>query len=86
MTDVFFFCFVFFAFCVNIDSDETFTMRKRRKKKKNRELLKRRINDGRSLSFGISCQNCGTLSPLQAEPQEWGKTKGGQNMTSKCPG
>lgn len=57
--------FFFFAFYVNIDSDETFTVRKRKeKKKKNRELLKRRINDGRSLSLGISCQNCGTLSPL----------------------
>lgn len=37
--------------------------------KTNRELLKRRITDGRFLSFGISCQNCGTLSRLTVEPR-----------------
>lgn len=86
MTDVFFFLFCFFCILCEYRLGRDIYHEKEEEKKKNRELLKRRINDGRSLSFGISCQNCGTLSPLQAEPQEWGKTKGGQNMTSKCPG
>lgn len=62
----------FFAFYVKKDWAETFTLRKR-KKKKNRELLKRRINDGHFLSFGTSCQNCGTLTPRT------GQNGGGQN-------
>lgn len=37
---------------------------KKEEKTKNRELLKKRIKDGRLFSFGISCQNYDTLSPL----------------------
>lgn len=77
---------VFFAFCVNTDSDETFY----RVKENNRELLRRRT-EALSLSFGISCQNCGALSPLQDELLKRDKPDGreggrGQNMTSKHPG
>ena len=79
MKDVF-----FFAFCVNIDSDKTF-YREKEKKKKNRELLKRRINDG-TLFWHFMSELWYFSAPFKLSPKKRGKNRGGQNMTSKCPG
>lgn len=73
----------FFAFCVNTDWQDILP--------REREKQGAAEKNWSSLSFGISCQNCGALSPLQDELREREKPDGreggrGQNMTSKHPG
>lgn len=64
--------------------------RAREEETKNRERLKRQTQVGLKLSFGISCQDCGALSPLRKLRSEYGAKRRGmgdrvQNMTRPSP-
>lgn len=67
----------FFAFCVNTDWQDILP--------REREKQGAAEKNWSSLSFGISCQNCGALSPLQDELREQEKPDGREGGDKTWP-